>query len=122
MTTTNPTGQKQSGTTATTRRGIDVDVDHLRERLGIDCPADVQRLGVDGAGEVHYHSPSAAAVWVVDGDDGTVTHVADHTARSVWQWVDHVREERGEWTALNYDRSLGAALARTVQRAQEASR
>jgi len=63
------TGVKHSGTTESTPQGITVDHGYLDNALGTDIPTDVQRLGIDGAGEVHYYSPRAAWVWVVDAND-----------------------------------------------------
>ena len=120
MSTNTLSEQNSSDTTATD--GIDVDVAALAAALGIDLPRDTQRLGVDGAGEVHYHSPRADRVWVVDGDDTAVTHVADVTGKSIHSWISHVRGERGDWTVCYYDRSLGEGLARALQRAQETDR
>lgn len=114
----NPSEQNSSDTTD----GITVDADALAARLGIDLPRDTQRLGVDGAGEVHYHSPRADRVWVVDGDDTTVTHVADLTGKSTQEWIAHVRGERGDWTTCYYDPDLATGLARAFERAQEADR
>ena len=122
MTTTTFSEHNSSDTTTTD--GIDVDVDALAARLGIDLPRDTQRLGVDGAGEVHYHSPRTQRVWVVDGDtpDATVTHVADLTGQSTQDWIAHVRGERGDWTVCYYDRGLATGLAQALQRAQETDR
>jgi len=121
MTTTTLSEQNSSDTTATD--GITVDADALAARLGIDLPRDTQRLGVDGAGEVHYHSPRTQRVWVVDGDtpDATVTHVADVTGKSIHAWIAHVRGERGAWTVCYYDRGLATGLAQAFERAEEAA-
>lgn len=118
MTTTTLSEHNSSDTTD----GITVDADALAARLGINLPRDTQRLGVDGAGEVHYHSPRADRVWVVDGDDTTVTHVADVTGKSIHAWIAHVRGERGDWTVCYYDRDLATGLAQALQRAQETDR
>lgn len=118
MSTTNASEHNSSDTTD----GITVDADALAARLGIDLPADTQRLGVDGAGEVHYHSPRTDRVWVVDGDDTTVTHVADVAGKSIHSWIAHVRGERGDWTTCYYDRGLATGLAQALQRAQETDR
>jgi len=120
MTTTTLSEHNSSDTTTTD--GITVDVDALAARLGIDLPRDTQRLGVDGAGEVHYHSPRHQRVWVVDGDDTTVTHVADVAGKSIHAWIAHVRGERGAWTTCYYDRGLATGLARAFERAQGADR
>jgi len=120
METTSSTGHKSPGTTTeSTAGGITVDRDYLAEALGIELPTDVQRLGVDGAGEVHYYSPRTARVWVVDANDDAVTHEADLAGKRVHEWLDHVREERGSWHACNYDRSLGEGLANALERAAE---
>lgn len=118
MTTTTLSEHNSSDTTD----GITVDADALTARLGIDLPRDTQRLGVDGAGEVHYHSPRTDRVWVVDGDDTIVTHVADVAGKSIHEWIAHVRGERGAWTTCYYDRDLGTGLARALLRAQETDR
>jgi len=124
MNSTSSTGVKNSGTTESTPQGITVDHGYLENALGTDIPADIQRLGIDGAGEVHYFSPRAAWVWVVDADGGllTITHEADLSGRQVHEWLDHVRGERGTWRACNYDRSLGEGLANALKRGQEADR
>jgi len=125
---TTATDDDSIGTTPTRRstpRGADVDIDALADRLDRDAaqfPSDLKRLGIDGANEVHYHSPTAGWVWVVAEFRGEVTHEADLSGRSVWAFVEHVRGERGAWTGLNYDRSLGEGLARALQRGQEAER
>jgi len=94
METTSSTGHKSPGTTTeSTAGGITVDRDYLAKALGIELPTDVQRLGVDGAGEVHYYSPRTARVWVVDANDDAVTHEADLAGKRVHEWLDHVREE-----------------------------
>jgi len=118
------TNTRSEQNSSDTTDGITVDADALAARLGIDLPGDTQRLGVDGAGEVHYHSPRAQRVWVVDGDtpDPTVTHVADVTGKSTQDWIAHVRGERGDWTVCYYDPDLATGLAQALQRAQETDR
>ncbi|WP_049987125.1 hypothetical protein [Halobellus rufus] len=116
MSTTNSTGLESSGTTAGRDRG-GIDTDHL------ELPIDAQLLGVDGAGETHLHSPRADRVYVIDDSEtpAEVTHEADIGTRSVFDWVEHVESERGEWEDLRYTRGGWAdGVVATVIRSQQA--
>jgi hypothetical protein len=96
MSTTNSAEQERSDTTVGPDRG-DVPTEDL------DLPVDAQRLGVDGHGHTHLHSPRNNWVCVVT-PTGDVTHEQDLGKRSVWDWVEHTEQCRGEWDALYYDR------------------
>jgi|GEM_PF-3901820 len=92
-----------------------VDTDHL------DLPRDAKLLGVDGAGEVHLHSPRAEWVWVIDPDaePPAVTHEADVPEGRLEAFVDRVRDERGAWEDLRYvfgdTDPLAAVLGRAIE-------
>ena len=98
-------------TDATDLNSVVTERPHLPDRGNI--------VGVDGDGCVHYHSPRADRVWVIDPDPETpvasvLTH-EQHVPR-IWAWIDHTRDCRGAWRDLRYHRgSLGAALAETLE-------
>ena len=118
MSTNTLSEQERSDTTRTTagrdRGGIDTD--HL------ELPYDAQLLGVDGAGETHLHSTRTDRVFVLDDSEepAEVTHEADVSGRSIFDWVEHVRGERGAWEDLRYERgSWAEGIVRTIIEAQE---
>jgi len=117
MTTTTPSEEEPSDTTiaqdaAGPDRG-DVPTDHL------DLPTDAQLLGVDGHGHTHLHSPRRDWVCVVT-PAGDVVHEQDIGARSVWDWVEHTAQCRGEWDAVVYQRGgFAENLVRTLVEATE---
>ena len=114
MSTRNATEDKSLGTTAGPDRG-GIDTDHL------DLPYDATLLGVDGEGDVHLHSPKADRVYVLDDshEPAKVTHETPLGGRSVWDWVEHTEQARGEWAELRYVRG-GAFenIVRDIIRAQ----
>lgn len=88
-----------------------------------DIPHHAQVLGPDGSGAVHYHSPRADRVWVVDPDpDSPVASVLTHDQYTpdIWAWIDHTTECRGAWRDLRYDR--GSAFANIIETIAEAQR
>lgn len=91
----------------------DVPTDHL------DLPTDAKVLGVDGHGHTHLHSPRHDWVCVVT-PAGDVEHEQDIGTRSIWDWVEHTAQCRGEWDALQYKRGGWADdLVRTLVAATE---
>jgi hypothetical protein len=113
MSTNTLSEQNSSDTTdaAGPERG-DVPTGHL------DLPTDAQLLGVDAHGHTHLHSPRHDWVCVIT-PDGDVTHEQDLGTRSVWDWVEHTEQCRGEWASLRYQRGGWAEnLVRTIVEAQ----
>jgi len=111
MATTNPSLESTSDTDL--KRTVD-ERPHLPDRGNI--------VGLDGDGCVHYHSPHADRVWVIDPDPATpvasvLTH--DQEVRDIWAWIDHVRACRGEWAELRYHR--GGAVGAIAERIAEAT-
>jgi hypothetical protein len=109
MSTTNPSEENTSDTADAVGpdRG-DVPTDHL------DLPADAQLLGVDGHGHTHLHSPREDWVCVVT-PAGDVEHEQQIGTRSVWDWVEHTAQCRGEWDELRYQRGgFAENLVRTL--------
>jgi len=114
MSTTNPSEQNSSDTTdAVGPDQGDVPTDHL------DLPTDAQLLGVDGHGHTHLHSPRHDWVCVVT-PAGDVEHEQAIGTRSVWDWVEHTAQCRGEWVSLRYQRGgFAENLVRTIIDATE---
>lgn len=98
MSTNTRSEENTSDTTTTDAVGPDrgdVPTDHL------DLPTDATLLGVDGHGHTHLHSPRHDWVCVVT-PAGDVAHKQDIGTRSVWDWVEHTAQCRGEWDSLRY--------------------
>jgi hypothetical protein len=79
-------------------------------------------VGLDGDGCVHYHSPHAERVWVIDPDPATpVASVLTHEQRvdDIWAWIEHTRQCRGDWAELRYHR--GGAVGAIAERIAEAT-
>lgn len=89
----------------------DVPTDHL------DLPTDAQLLGVDAHGHTHLHSPRQDWVCVIT-PDGDVVHEQDLGVRSIWDWVAHTEQCRGEWESIRYQR--GGWVENLVQTIVEA--
>jgi len=52
---------------------------------GIDLPSDAYRLGVDGEGREHWHSPMGGHLWTLRSGD--LVHEESLTETSVVEWV-----------------------------------
>jgi len=70
------------------------------------------RLGTDNEGAIHYVSRIEDAVFVVTPGE-TIERRQDLDGRSLEEWIDYVKTQRG-WEMLNYAESLGEALALEV--------
>jgi len=111
MATSNPVPQERGAT----------DLSSIGDKRS-DIPHHAHLLGLDGDGCVHYHSPRADRVWVVDpAPDAPVASVLTHEQHTpdIWDWIDHTERARGEWRDLRYDRgSWVEALAKRLTEAE----
>ena len=91
----------------------DVPTDHL------ELPTDAKLLGVDGHGHTHLHSTRRDWVVVIT-PAGDVVHEQDIGTRSIWDWVEHTTQCRGDWDHLQYRRGGWAEdLVRTLVEAEQ---
>lgn len=79
---------------------------------GIDAQGPINHVGADGAGADHYHAPYAGRVWVVQ--DGDVVREQTLDGRSVQEWIDYVRSERGAWAECHYHDSFEEAFLAAI--------
>ena len=90
--------------TPATQAGTTIDAQDELQSL----PFDRYELGVDGEGAVHFHSPRADRVVVVD-ERGAVEETIDLTERTLASYVAFVDGRRG-WSTLNYAETFGDIL------------
>ena len=75
-------------------------------------PFDRYELGVDGEGSVHFHSPRADRVVVVD-EAGDIEETFDLAGKKLAGFIAHVDEHRG-WETLRYKETFGEVLAEAL--------
>lgn len=87
--------------------------DPMQERSTVQLPTDAFRLGVDAAGNTHYHSRIRDRMYVV-GADGVIEDVQGLEGAPLTDWIAFVEEQLGAWETCRYDPDGIAALTERV--------